>query len=136
MLERVAEIGDLSTFRDALQTAGLTSTLKANGPFTIFVPMDDAFQQLSSGTLRSLLKRKNRANLQGILKSHIVEGRHKAADVASMSTMHSLNDRPLHIQKKNNVLYVDDARIRRTNLTADNGVVHVIDRVLGVDEEK
>ena len=134
MLDRATEAGDLEKFLDALQTAELTRTLKGEGPFTVFAPSDDAFHQLSSGTLRSLLKKKNRAALQGILKHHIVEGRHEASDVAAMTAMPSLNGRSLQIQKKNNVLYVDDARVRQTNLTAENGVIHVIDRVLGIEE--
>jgi uncharacterized surface protein with fasciclin (FAS1) repeats len=60
----------------------------------------------------------------------VVEGTHAAADVAGRSSLPALSGGALTIEKKGNVIHVDDARIRRTNLEAENGIVHVIDRVL------
>lgn len=60
----------------------------------------------------------------------MVEGTHAAADVAGRSSLPALSGGALTIEKKGNVIHVDDARIRRTNLEAENGIVHVIDRVL------
>jgi uncharacterized surface protein with fasciclin (FAS1) repeats len=130
VVELIDEAGSFTTLVDAIQTANLTSALKKAGPFTIFAPDNDAFQRLPKGALKSLLKAKNRDELQNMLQYHVVEGRYSASDVASASSLTTLNGGGLQIQKKSNVLHVNEARIRETNMEAKNGIVHVIDRVL------
>lgn len=124
-----------STLVDAIKSADLVSTLKEKGPFTVFAPTNKAFEQLSKGTLRSLLKATNKSRLQNILKHHVVQGRHMATDIAGMSSIKTLSGEAIPVQKKRNVVSIGDASIRRTNLEAENGVVHAIDRVLMPDEE-
>jgi uncharacterized surface protein with fasciclin (FAS1) repeats len=135
IVDLAADAGNFTTLLKAAEAADLVSTLSGEGPFTIFAPSDDAFEQLPKGTVRSLLKAKNQSKLQSILKNHVTEGRMMAADVAGRSSIDMLGGRSLPIQKDGNVVQIGDASIRQTNLEAQNGVVHVIDRVLVPEEE-
>ena len=135
IVDLAADAGNFTTLLKAAEAADLVSTLSGEGPFTIFAPSDDAFEQLSKGTVRSLLKAKNQSKLRSILQNHVVEGRMMAADVAGRSSIDTLGGRSLSIQKDGNVVQIGDASIRQTNLEAQNGVVHVIDRVLLPKEE-
>jgi len=135
IVDLAADAGNFTTLLKAAEAADLVSTLSGEGPFTIFAPSDDAFEQLPKGTVRSLLKAKNQSKLQSILKNHVAEGRMMAADVAGRSSIDMLGGRSLPIQKDGNVVQIGDASIRQTNLEAQNGVVHVIDRVLVPEEE-
>ncbi len=135
IVDLAANAGNFTTLLKAAEAADLVSTLSGEGPFTIFAPSDDAFEQLSKGTVRSLLKAKNQSKLRSILQNHVVEGRMMAADVAGRSSIDTLGGRSLSIQKDGNVVQIGDASIRQTNLEAQNGVVHVIDRVLLPKEE-
>jgi uncharacterized surface protein with fasciclin (FAS1) repeats len=135
IVDLAAGAGNFTTLLKAAEAADLVSTLSGEGPFTVFAPSDDAFEQLPKGTVRSLLKAKNQSKLQSILKNHVAEGRMMAADVADKSSIDMLGGRSLPIRKESNVVRIGDASIRKTNLEAQNGIVHVIDRVMVPDEE-
>jgi uncharacterized surface protein with fasciclin (FAS1) repeats len=67
--------GQFTTLAAALGAAGLVETLKGPGPFTVFAPTDDAFAKLPAGTVETLLKPENRAQLTAILTYHVVPER-------------------------------------------------------------
>jgi len=135
IVDLASEAGNFTTLLSAAEAAGLVSTLTGKGPFTIFAPNDEAFEKLPKGTVRSLLKAQNKSRLQNILKSHVVQGRKMAKDVASMSSIEMMSGETLPVEKEGNVVHIGDAAIRRTNLEAKNGVVHVIDQVLVTEDE-
>jgi uncharacterized surface protein with fasciclin (FAS1) repeats len=95
----------------------------------VFAPTDEAFERLSKGARKSLMKTANKDQLRDLLQYHVFEGRKQATDVAATASMMMLNGESMPIAKKGNVVYVGDAAIRRTNLEAKNGIIHVIDRV-------
>jgi len=121
---------NFSTLVSAIQAAGLVDTLKGEGPFTVFAPTNAAFENLSDGTLEDLMKPENKTQLQNILKNHVVQGRRMAKDVTDRSSVSSMTGDSLRIQAKGDRVRIGDATIRQTDLQAENGIVHVIDRVL------
>ena len=122
--------GSFTTLVDALRSADLVGTLKGDGPFTVFAPNDDAFAKLPKGRQKSLMKATNKSRLQDVLKYHVIRSPKRASDLSSMSSVKTLSGDSLTVAKKGNVIHVGDAKIRQTNLEAQNGIVHVIDRVL------
>ena len=126
--------GSFTTLVDALKAADLVGTLQGDGPFTVFAPNDDAFAKLPKGTQKSLLKSTNKSQLQDILKYHVIQGRKMASDLSSVSSVNTMSGESLNLRKKGNVIHVGDAKIRKTNLEAENGIVHVIDQVLMPEE--
>ncbi|PQJ33854.1 hypothetical protein BSZ35_03860 [Salinibacter sp. 10B] len=135
IVDLATEDSSFTTLVEAIKSADLIGTLKGNGPFTVFAPTNAAFEKLPKGTVKSLFKATNKSQLQNILKHHVVQGRKMAADVAGMSSLTMMSGETVPIRKKGNVVSVGDASIRRTNLEANNGVVHAIDSVLMPSEE-
>jgi uncharacterized surface protein with fasciclin (FAS1) repeats len=121
---------NFSTLVRALKAGDLVDTLKGKGPFTVFAPTNAAFETLPENTLQDLMKPANKARLQNILKNHVVEGRRMSKDVAKQSALSSMGGRSLSIQSANDQVQIGDATIRRADIEAENGVVHVVDQVL------
>jgi uncharacterized surface protein with fasciclin (FAS1) repeats len=113
----------------ALKAAGLVETLQGEGPFTVFAPTDEAFAKLPPGTVENLLKPENREKLVAILKYHVVPGRVLAADVKTMEAR-TAQGQSVKLAVSDTGVTVDNARVVKTDLLAQNGVIHVIDTVI------
>ncbi|WP_263808058.1 fasciclin domain-containing protein [Salinibacter sp.] len=121
---------NFSTLVSALQAAGLVDTLKGKGPFTVFAPTNAAFEALDEGTLEDLMKPNNKTQLQNLLKNHVIQGRRMAKNVAESSSLSPMSGKRLRIRANGKQVRIGDATIQQTDLEAENGIVHVIDRVL------
>ena len=128
--------GQFTTLATALTAAGLVDTLKGAGPFTVFAPTDDAFAKLPAGTLDTLLADPKGA-LTKILTYHVVPGKVMAADVVKMdgAKVKTVNGAELTIKVSGSDVMLMDAtgasvKVVKTDVTASNGVIHVIDGVL------
>ena len=129
IVDTAVAAGSFKTLARALEAAGLVSTLKGAGPFTVFAPTDEAFAKLPAGTLETLLKPENKAQLQRILTYHVVAGKVMAADVVKMRSARAVSGDTITISAANGVM-VDQARVVKTDIGASNGVIHVIDSVI------
>lgn len=121
--------GSFKTLVAAVQAAGLESTLRGSGPFTVFAPTDAAFARLPQGTVQELLKPENKAKLQAILTYHVVPGKVMAKDVVKLTSAKTVQGGTIKIINSNGV-YVDNAKVIQTDIETSNGVIHVIDAVL------
>jgi uncharacterized surface protein with fasciclin (FAS1) repeats len=130
IVETAAAAGQFETLAAALEAAGLTDTLKGDGPFTVFAPTDEAFAKLPAGTIESLLKSENRDQLVAILTYHVVPGKVTAAEVATLDEATTVNGADLTIEASGSSVKVDDAEVITADVAASNGVIHVIDTVL------
>src|SRR5512135_3165971 len=128
----VAVAGGADNFKTlvaALQAAGLVETLQGKGPFTVFAPTDEAFAKLPAGTVEDLLKPENKEKLVAILTYHVVPGKVMAADVKTMKAK-TVNGKELSITVEDGKVTVDNAKVIKTDVTAENGVIHIIDSVI------
>ena len=131
ILETAQAAGEFTSLLAAVRAAELVRTLKTDGPFTVFAPTDEAFDKLPEGTLDDLLnKPENRDKLASILTYHVVPGKHMAADVLTMNSAPTVNGKDLSITVDDGKVMVDGATVTQTDVTASNGVIHVIDSVL------
>lgn len=122
--------GHFKTLVAALQAAGLVDTLKGTGLFTVFAPTDEAFSKLPPGTVESLLKPENKQKLAAILTYHVVPGSVMSSDLAGKDVMSkTVEGQPVHIVGQKSVR-VNDATVTAADIRTDNGVIHVIDKVL------
>ena len=128
IIETAAAAGSFTTLAKAVEAAGLTATLKGEGPFTVFAPTDEAFAKLPKGTLDALLK--DKAKLTAILTYHVVPGKVMSKDVAGMSSAKTVNGQELSIEAKDGKVKVNKATVTTADIAASNGVIHVIDQVL------
>lgn len=122
--------GNFNTLARAIEAAGLTQTLTAQGPITVFAPTDEAFAKLPPEQLEALLKPENRDQLVKILTYHVVPGKAlDADDLKKRRETTTAAGEELPIALVRGRLRVGDARVTG-EIDADNGVVHAIDRVL------
>ena len=130
IVEVAQAAGDFKTLVTAIGAAGLVETLQGDGPFTVFAPNDAAFAKLPAGTIDALLKDKEK--LASILTFHVLPGRVLAADVLKAKRVQpaTVNGQKLDVVVKDGAVYVGGARVIATDITASNGVIHVIDMVL------
>ncbi|CAN5707045.1 fasciclin domain-containing protein [soil metagenome] len=129
IVETAQSTGTFTTLVAALKAADKAEMLKEDGPYTVFAPTDEAFNKLPKGTVESLLKPENKEKLAGILAYHVVEGKVMAADVKTMKadTAHGAQ---LDVKVSGSNVTVNNAKVVKTDVTASNGVIHVIDTVL------
>lgn len=130
IVDTAVAAGSFKTLVAAVKAADLVGTLKSPGPFTVFAPTDAAFKKLPKGTLASLLKPENKDKLVKILTYHVVPGRVMAADLAGKTiAVATVEGGQVEVNGKHGVR-VNNARVVKANVVADNGVIHVIDKVL------
>jgi len=120
--------GSFGTLVTAVQEAGLVDALSGEGPLTVFAPTDDAFAKLPAGTVESLLD--DKPALTNVLTYHVVPGKLMASDVASMSSITTLQGQDLKVSMMDGEVYINNAKVVSADVAADNGVIHVIDSVL------
>ena len=118
--------GTFKTLAAALTAAGLVDTLKGKGPFTVFAPTDEAFAKIPKADLDALLK--DKAKLTAVLTYHVVPGKVMAADVKD-GMVKTVQGSDLLVSTKGGVK-VNNANVVKTDIVADNGVIHVIDSVI------
>ncbi len=126
IVDTAVAAGSFKTLAAALGAAGLVDTLKGKGPFTVFAPTDEAFAKIPKADLDALLK--DKAKLTAVLTYHVVAGKVMAADVKA-GKVKTVQGSELTVTTAGGV-QVDGAKVVKTDIVADNGVIHVIDTVV------
>ena len=114
---------------DALIHAGLVSALQQEGPYTVFAPTDDAFAAAGID-LTTFDTEEENSTLSDILLYHVVFASVTASDVTDGMTAQTLNGDDLSFTVTNGSVMVNDANVTTADVTASNGIIHVIDKVL------
>jgi uncharacterized surface protein with fasciclin (FAS1) repeats len=127
IVETAIAAGSFKTLVTAVKAAGLVETLSGKGPFTVFAPTDDAFAKLPAGTVEGLLK--DIPKLKSVLTYHVVAGKVTAADVMKLATAKTVQGQNVSIDTKAGVK-IEGATVIKADVMADNGVIHVIDKVI------
>lgn len=128
IVDTAVAAGSFKTLVAAVKAAGLVDTLKSPGPFTVFAPTDEAFAKLPAGTVDALLK--DPEKLKGILTYHVVSGKVMAADVVKLKSAKTVQGAPVKISAKGGMVMLNNAKVVKTDIATDNGVIHVIDTVI------
>jgi len=126
IVDTAVAAGSFKTLATALGAAGLVDTLKGKGPFTVFAPTDEAFAKIPKADLDALLK--DKAKLTAVLTYHVVAGKVMAADVKA-GKVKTVQGSDLTVSTMGGV-QVNGANVVKTDIVADNGVIHVIDSVV------
>ncbi len=126
-----------STLVAAVQAAGLVETLQGEGPFTVYAPVNAAFDALPEGTVATLLQPENKGQLTNVLLYHVDDRNLPAAGIPHGSNYFKpvLASERLCITKDGGGVSIADgtgesANVIIADIKADNGVIHVIDKVL------
>jgi uncharacterized surface protein with fasciclin (FAS1) repeats len=127
IVDTAKSAGSFNTLVTAVQAAGLVDTLKGPGPFTVFAPTDAAFAKIPKAKLDALLKDKEA--LTKVLTYHVVPGKVMAADVKP-GMVKTIEGNAFKVSTSGGKVMVDKATVTKTDIAADNGVIHVIDTVI------
>ena len=117
----------LSTLSSLVTKTGLTDTLKSTGPFTVFAPSNEAFAKVPAKTMEDLGK--DPSKLRAVLAYHVVAGKVMAADVKNGNSK-TVNGATIALSRAGEFVTVEDAMVQTADISASNGVVHVVDSVL------
>ena len=131
IVDTAASKDAFSTLVTAVTEAGLVDALKAEGPYTVFAPTNDAFAALPEGTLDSLLMEENVGQLQTILKLHVVSGKVMSGDIAEgTSEVETLTGDTIEVVNDGGTITVGGATVIKADVKTSNGVIHAIDSVI------
>ncbi len=128
IVQTARDAGQFKTLTKLLKRAGLVNTLRGAGPYTVFAPTDKAFAKVPKKTLTALSR--DKAKLKAVLLYHVIAGKVTAADVVKLSKAETLNGADVRIRVRRGKVYIDKARVTKADVTASNGVIHVVNRVL------
>ncbi|WP_300998919.1 fasciclin domain-containing protein [Methanoculleus sp.] len=136
LADLVAGSENLTSFADAVEDTGLTQTvLAAGGPYTVFAPENAAFEALGNETLAGLSN--DTETLDALLMHHVVRGNYTVEDLVTEANatgnetvLETLAGDNLTVDVADGILTVGNATVVASDITADNGIVHIIDTVL------
>lgn len=128
IVEVAASNPQLSTLVSLVKKAGLVKALSGTTKLTVFAPTNAAFAKVPKATLEKLGK--DKALLKKVLLYHVLPGEEKAAQVLKLHSAKTLEGAKVAIAVKKGSVYVNEAKVIKTNILASNGVIHEINAVL------
>jgi len=135
VVQVAAGSADHTTLVKAVTTAGLADVLSNVGPFTVFAPVNSAFEALPAGTVENLLKPENKAALSHILEYHVYVGVIKENMIQDGMKLNQVNGQDITLNKTGDEIIVNGAKITAA-IPAANGIIYVIDKVLLPPDKK
>ena len=130
IVDTAVDAGSFETLVAAVKAADLVEVLKSDGPFTVFAPIDNAFNALPEKTLETLLMPENKEKLISILTYHVLAGKVMASDIAGKEMeVTMVNGSTAKIDATDGVK-IDGATVIKADIETSNGVIHVIDSVI------
>ncbi len=142
IVENAVNSKEHTTLVAAVKAADLVATLQSDGPFTVFAPVNAAFDALPKGTVETLLKAENKATLTKVLTYHVIAGKFNATDIAALikegkgtAVITTVAGNKLTVMMKGKKVAIKDenggiAYVTIKDVNQSNGVIHVIDKVL------
>jgi uncharacterized surface protein with fasciclin (FAS1) repeats len=143
IVENAVNSANHTTLVAAVKAADLVDALQGDGPFTVFAPVNDAFENLPEGTVATLLKPENKETLSKVLTYHVVSGNYDFDAIAKLikagkgkATLKTLSGGMLtaSMNGNHNIMLTDEnggvANISVYDVYQSNGVIHVIDSVV------
>ena len=134
IVQNVTANTKLTTLASVLRKAELIDKLDATGPHTVFAPTDEAFEALPENALETLMEPENKAQLVALLNNHIVAGQLKADQLQDGSTLTTLGGTQLKVTKQGDKLMVNGAEVMEADAMSQNGVIHVVNKVMALSE--
>ncbi len=134
IVETAQSAGSFETLLAAAKAAGLADALATGENLTVFAPTDEAFAALPAGTVETLLKPENKDQLVAVLSYHVLPRKLMSNQLPGraihVKTIKAGGDRLLTVEKSNGGVTVDEANVISADIVTDNGVIHVIDKVM------
>ncbi|MFO8030220.1 MAG: fasciclin domain-containing protein [Cyclonatronaceae bacterium] len=128
LVESASKFGQIQYFHTLIVETGLDELLKEEGPFTIFAPTNQAFNEMDQEVLEGLLE--NPDELKEILRAHISSGTTLAGELGEMDNVPMIEGTVYEIKHGEQGITIGGAKLVAANVVATNGAIHAIDTVL------
>jgi uncharacterized surface protein with fasciclin (FAS1) repeats len=129
IVKTAAQAGQFGTLLTLAKKAGLVGALSGSGPLTVFAPTDTAFKAVPKATLDNLAT--NRAALRRVLLYHVVKGNIPASRIVTLKSAKTLAGPTIAIRVAGGTVFLNrSTKVVKTDISASNGTIHVIDKVL------
>ena len=121
---------NMTTLKKSVHASDLDQLLSSTGPFTMFAPLNPAFEKLGQGTMDKLLEPENKTALTSLINHHVVAGKINFKDLKDGEKLKSLEGKELLVKITGNEVHIDAALIQNHDIKTTNGVMHTLDTVL------
>lgn len=128
LVETAQASPQFTTLVKLVKQAGLVKTLSGSDKYTVLAPTNAAFAKVPKATLTALGQ--DKAKLKQVLLYHVLKGRVPAAKVVKLKSAPTVEGSTVAIRVKGKKVFVNSARVTKTDVRASNGIIHVINRVL------
>lgn len=128
LIETADKTGKFTTFIQAIKSASIADVLQGEGPLTVLAPTDEAFARLPENLLHTLMT--DIPALKRVLMYHIVFGDARLEDLKQIDEAPTGEGSIVAVEHTSGRVKVNDATVLESDILTDNGVIHVIDRVL------
>jgi uncharacterized surface protein with fasciclin (FAS1) repeats len=130
ILEVARKNRELSIFVEAVKAADLEEILNGSGPFTVFAPSNAAFDSLPEGATRDLMQPENKDKLKEILLNHVVKGKYNSKSLENGKTFEAAGGQEMGISALGGKIMAGGVEVSKPDITANNGVIHIVNRVI------
>jgi len=121
---------NMTTLKKGVHASDLDQLLSSTGPFTMFAPLNLAFEKLAEGTMNKLLEPENKIALTSLINRHVVADKMNFKDLKDGEKLKSLEGKELLVKITGNEVHIDGALIQNHDIKTTNGVMHTLDTVL------
>lgn len=128
VVESASQFAQIQYFHTLIVETGLEEKLREEGPFTIFAPTNQAFNDLPEGVMEGLLE--NPDELRDILRAHISSGTMLFDDLANVENIPTFQGAVFELDQHEQGISIGEAQIVAADVVATNGAIHAIDKVL------
>jgi uncharacterized surface protein with fasciclin (FAS1) repeats len=128
LVQTASSAPQFSTLVKLVKKAGLASTLSGKTKYTVLAPTNAAFAKVPKKTLDALAK--DKAKLKAVLLYHVIKGSVPASTVVTLHSAKTVNGATVKIRVRDKKVYINNARVTKTDIRASNGIIHAINRVL------
>ena len=121
---------NMTTLKKGVHASDLDQLLSSTGPFTMFAPLDLAFEKLEAGTMQKLLEPENKTALTSLINNHVVPGKINFKDLNDGEKLKSLAGKELLVTISGKEVHINGALIQNQDIKTTNGVMHTLNTVL------
>jgi len=130
LTDNIARSKDHTTFTLLLKASGIGQSLKNTGHYTLFAPSNEAFNEMPSGTVDSLLQPAHKAELLLLIRDHLIAGSFTLDQLRSHNPLHTLSGAPVSLVHKGGEWWINHARISTADIHSSNGTLFTTEGVL------
>lgn len=127
IIETATNAGCFKTLLTVIEAAGLLELLQGSGHYTVLAPTDEAFAKIPANTIASWME--DIPKLKQILAYHIIFGDVRTDNFLELTSAETVEGSPIGIDTLNGIK-INDSKVLKADIIADNGVIHIIDSVL------